>query len=72
MAQWGPYPVDNDAEAGVCVGTGHLNKSELLAEDSGTEIDITFPYYVWLNRRDLNRVIAMLRRARRATYGEDE
>ncbi len=59
--QWGPYGSDDDTSAQVGVMSAHSQDEN---EPDGK--------MVWLNRKQLNELIRTLRRARRASYGEDE
>jgi hypothetical protein len=55
----------------VGVATGWLT-DESYDEDDPAHRRVSFPYHVWLTRRDVNRLIRDLKRARNVACGADE
>jgi hypothetical protein len=71
--QWSQFEPASDNDAAVAIATGHLNLHlEQLGEGEAGKAPISTPYFVWLNRRQINKLISDLRRARRAMYGDDQ
>jgi hypothetical protein len=59
---------DGDA---IGVATGHLT-DETFDEANSEHDRVTWPYFVWLDRKEVNKLIRDLRRARNVTFGGDE
>lgn len=70
--QWNQHEPLSSNEAAVRIGTGHLNHHDDAYDANSGIGPISVPYYIEMNRDELNKFIRVLKRACRVMYGGDE